>query len=497
MTTIANVSLPTISGSLGVSSDTGTWIITAFAVAVVLTVPLTGWLMQRFGVVRTFTVSVLAFTVASFLRGIARTCPASCSSVSCEAAFRPDDSGSQALLISIFPREKRGTALGIWSAMTLAAPIFGPVPGGFISDNYHWGWIFLINVPLGLITGFITWTMLKSRETPTRKILIDKMGLFLLTFWVFSLQTMLDLGKNRDWFQSPFITMLGIFAVVGFFAWLIWEWTEEQPAVDIRMFTRRNFCSAQRRCVSAMRCSSPTTCCFRSGCRRRWATPRPGRVLVAAPAGMIAVITTPLISRFKVDARIMATISFLSFAGSFMLRSAYPPDASFFVLALPLLLQGVAMTTLFVPLISIQLDGVPPERVPSATGISNFARITAGSFAASLVTTFWDRREALHQTRLAETASPFSQTFGEATGHLQAMGMSPAQALGSIGRLVVNQAYLLSSLDIFWLSGWLSLGLIGVVWFAQKAGAGRARRGGRVSNRVFRAPSETRRLPQE
>jgi DHA2 family multidrug resistance protein len=150
------------------------------------------------------------------------------------------------------------------------------------------------------------------------------------------------------------------------------------------------------------------------------------------------------------------------------LRSAYPPDASFFVLAAPLLLQGIAMTTLFVPLITIQLDGLAPERVPSATGLSNFARITAGSFAASLVTTYWDRREALHQTRLSEVASPFSQTFIDATGHLQTVGMSAVQALGTIGRSVINQAYLLSTLDIFWASGWLSLALIGIVWFARK-----------------------------
>jgi len=468
-TTIANVSLPTISGSLGVSSDTGTWIITAFAVANGVTVPLTGWLMQRFGVVRTFTVSVLAFTAASFLCGIAWSLPSL-------VAFRvlqgglsgPMIPGSQALLLAIFPSERRGTALGIWSAMTLAAPIFGPVLGGYISDNYHWGWIFLINVPLGLITGFITWSMLKSRETPTRKLPIDKMGLFLLTFWVFSLQTLLDLGKNRDWFQSPFISILGVFAVVGFFAWLIWEWTEEHPAVDVRMFTQRNFLlGTTALCLGyallfANNLLLPLWLQTQMGYTATWAG------LVAAPAGIIAVITTPLISRFKVDARIMATISFLSFAGSFLLRSAYPPDASFFVLAAPLLLQGIAMTTLFVPLITIQLDGLAPERVPSATGLSNFARITAGSFAASLVTTYWDRREALHQTRLSEAASPFSQTFIDAAGHLQTMGMSSVQALGAVGRSVINQAYLLSTLDIFWASGWLSLALIGIVWFARK-----------------------------
>jgi DHA2 family multidrug resistance protein len=221
-TTIANVSLPTISGSLGVSSDTGTWVITAFAVANGVTVPLTGWLMQRFGVVRTFTFAVLAFTFASLLCGIAWSLPSLVFFRVLQGGVSgPMIPGSQALLLAIFPSEKRGTALGIWSAMTLAAPIFGPVLGGYISDNYHWGWIFLINVPLGLLTGAITWTLLKSRETPTRKIPIDKVGLALLTFWVFSLQTFLDLGKDRDWFASPLITVLAILAVIGFAAWVI------------------------------------------------------------------------------------------------------------------------------------------------------------------------------------------------------------------------------------------------------------------------------------
>jgi DHA2 family multidrug resistance protein len=279
---------------------------------------------------------------------------------------------------------------------------------------------------------------------------------------------MLDLGKDRDWFSSPFITMLAIFAVLGFFAWLIWEWTEAHPAVDLSMFTRRNFMlGTTALCLGyallfANNLLLPLWLQTQMGYTATWAG------LVAAPAGIIAVITTPLISRFKVDARIMATISFLSFAGSFMLRSHYSPDASFLVLAAPLLLQGIAMTTLFVPLLTIQLDGLAPERVPSATGLSNFARITAGGFAASLVTTFWDRREALHQTRLAEVGSPFSQVFSEATGHLQALGMNSTQALGSIGRTVLNQAYLLSTLDIFWASGWISLALIGLVWFARR-----------------------------
>ncbi len=468
-TTIANVSLPTISGSLGVSTSAGTWVITAFAVANGVTVPLTGWLMQRFGVVRTFTFSVLAFTFASLLCGIAWSLPSLVVFRVLQGAVSgPMIPGSQALLISIFPSEKRGSALGIWSAMTLAAPIFGPVMGGYISDNFHWGWIFLINVPLGLVTGAIAWSMLKSRETATRKLTIDKVGLFLLVFWVFSLQTMLDLGKDRDWFADPLITVLAILSAIGFVAWVIWEWTDGQPAVDLSLFARRNFSlgvlalSLGYALLFANNLLLPLWLQTQMGYTATWAG------LVAAPAGIVAVITTPLISKFKIDARIMATISFLCFGASFLLRSRYTPDATFLTLAAPMLLQGIAMTTFFVPLLTILLDGIAPERVPSASGISNFARITAGSFAASLVTTYWDRREALHQTRLSEVASPYSPAFQQASGHMQDLGMSPLQALGSVGRTVVNQAYLLSSLDIFWASGWIALVLIGVVWFTRR-----------------------------
>src|SRR6201996_3963131 len=202
-TTIANVSIPTIAGYLGVSSDQGTWIITSFAVANGVSVPLTGWLMQRFGVVRTFVLSILLFTLASFLCGIAW-------SLSSLILFRvvqgavsgPMIPGSQALLLSLFPPEKKGTALAIWSMTTLVAPICGPILGGYISDNYPWEWIFLINVPVGLLCSAICWRFLRAHETPTRAQSIDRVGLVLLFVWIGALQVMLDQGKDLDWFSS-------------------------------------------------------------------------------------------------------------------------------------------------------------------------------------------------------------------------------------------------------------------------------------------------------
>ena len=467
--TIANVSLPTIAGNLGVSTDKGTWVITSFAVANGVTVPLTGWLMSRFGVVRTFTASVFAFTVASLLCGLAWNLPVLIGFRILQGAVSgPMIPGSQALLISIFPPHKRGTALSIWSMTTLSAPVLGPVMGGFISDNYYWGWIFFINVPVGLLAGLATWRHLAARETPTRKLPIDTVGLVLLAFWVFSLQTVLDLGKDRDWFNNPMIVVLTVCAVVGFAAWVLWELTDDHPAVDLSMFRSRNFLfGGVALCLGyallfANNLLLPLWLQEYLGYNATWAG------LVAAPAGLVAVAATPLVGRFKLDPRILATLSFVAFGASYLMRARYTPDSSFVVLAAPLLLQGLAMCLFFVPLLTITLDGIPPEKMPSASGISNFARITAGSFAASLVTTFWDRREALHQERLTEATTSYAPAFRGLMGQLQGQGMSSLQASGSVYRQVIGQAYLLSSVELFWLCGWMSLAMVVLVWFARR-----------------------------
>lgn len=166
--------------------------------------------------------------------------------------------------------------------------------------------------------------------------------------------------------------------------------------------------------------------------------------------------------------RWLASAAFLAFAVSYFMRSQYTPDASFWTLMFPLLLQGLAMSMFFVPLITISFDGLAPQRVPSASGISNFARITAGSFAASIVTTYWDRREALHQTRLSEVGTSYSPVYHQTIEQLQATGMSPLQAAGSVMQQVINQSYLLSSLELFWICGWMALGLIAVIWITRK-----------------------------
>jgi DHA2 family multidrug resistance protein len=471
-TTIANVSIPTISGNLGVSSDQGTWIITLFAMSNGVSVPLTGWLMGRYGVVKTFVVSVLLFTIASFLCGIAWDLPSLLAARILQGAVSgPMIPGSQALLISIFPPTKRATALGIWAITTLVAPICGPIMGGWISDNLVWRWIFLINLPIGAFCVLVCWRGLRTRETPTRRLPIDTVGFLLLAVWVGVLQVMLDTGKDADWFNSPMIVVEAIVSAVAFVAWLIWELTEKYPIVDLSLFRSKNFAlGVLVFCLSyalffGTNLLQPLWLQTQLGYIATWAG------LVAAPSGVVAVICAPLMARFgsKFDARITGSFALLAFALSFFMRSRLPFDASFGVLVIPMLVQGVAMSTFFVSMITIQLRDVSPAQTPAASGLSNFTRITAGGFAASLVTTFWDRREAVHQTQLSAAPTSHAAIWDQAYAALQGAGVGMQQAVGVLAHQIQVQAYTEAALDIFWAAGWLSLLMVPLIWLARRS----------------------------
>ena len=427
-----------------------------------VSVPLTGWLMQRYGVVKTFTASVLLFTVASFLCGVSW-------SLDSLVAFRvlqgvvsgPMIPGSQALLMSIFPPDRRGTALAIWSLTTLVAPSTGPILGGWLCDTYAWPWIFLINVPVGLLCAFLSWRGLAGRETPTRK----------LPVWVGALQIMLDTGKDADWFASPAIVALALVAGIGFVAWLIWELTEAHPIVDLSLFSRRNFSvGTLSLCLGyAIFFGNivllPLWLQTQLNYTATWAG------LVAAPSGVIAVLlTATLLPRtHHVDARLLASVAFIAFAVSFFQRSWLTPDTDLASLLVPMMVQGIALSIFFVASITVTMHGIPPQRMPAASGVSNFLRITAGSFAASLTTTLWDRREALHQTRLAEAATVYDPGLERALGTLGTAGIHQAQGLALATREMVSQAYAEASIDLFWLSGWLAVLMIPVIWLARRA----------------------------
>src|SRR6184192_3775838 len=221
---IANVSIPAISGDLGVSPDQGTWVITSFGVANAISLPLTGWLTRRYGQVRLFMVSVLLFVIVSFLCGLAPSIESLILLRVIQGAVAgPMIPVSQSLLLSSYPKEKAGTALAMWAITTLVAPIVGPLLGGWITDNISWPWIFYINVPVGIAAAAVTWVIYRRRETATVRLPIDTIGLALLVVWVGALQIMLDKGKDLDWFHSGQIVALAIVAMVGFSFFLVWE----------------------------------------------------------------------------------------------------------------------------------------------------------------------------------------------------------------------------------------------------------------------------------
>jgi DHA2 family multidrug resistance protein len=260
-TSIANVAIPTISGNLGVSVDEGTWVITVFAAANAVSIPLTGWLTQRIGQIKLFVGAILLFVLSSWLCGAAPTLPVLLAARVLQGVVAgPLIPLSQAILLSSWPKAKSSIALSLWAMTATVGPIAGPALGGWITDSYSWSWIFYINIPVGIFAAGITWMIYRTRETPTQKLPIDAVGLGLLITWVASLQIMLDKGKDLDWFLSPVIVVLAITAAISFAFFVVWELTEKNPIVDLRLFSQRNF-------LGGTAAISETWCCYPSGCR--------------------------------------------------------------------------------------------------------------------------------------------------------------------------------------------------------------------------------------
>ncbi|HWU84717.1 MAG TPA: DHA2 family efflux MFS transporter permease subunit [Rhodocyclaceae bacterium] len=472
---IANVSIPAIAGDFGVSASQGTWVITSFAVSNAIAVPLTGWLTQRFGMVRLFTTSIVLFVLASLLCGLAPN-------LGMLILFRviqglvagPMIPLSQTLLLQSYPKHKAGTALAMWSMTTLVAPVMGPLLGGWITDNMTWPWIFYINIPIGLIATSITWSIYRSRESATRKLPIDGVGLALLVIWVGALQIMLDKGKELDWFASSQIIALGLVSLVSFIAFLIWELTEEHPVVDLSLFAGRNFW------VGTLTLSLGYGVFFGNvvllplwlqqymGYTATWAG------IILAPVGLLAIFFSPIVGKNigRVDPRIFATVSFVVFALVLWMRSLFNTQADVTTLMIPTVIQGIAMAFFFIPLVSLTLSGLAPHRIPAASGLSNFARITAGAFGTSITTTLWDNRAAAHHVQLVESINYASPATQQTLNLLGAQGMTQQQSLTYLNRLVDQQAFMLSVNDIFAASAALFLLLVAVVWLARPAKSG-------------------------
>ena len=483
-TSIANVALTTIAGDFGVSPSQGTWIITSFGVANAIAVPLTGWLVQRVGQVRLFLGSVLLFVLSSLLCGAAVNLEtlliARCMQGMVAGPMIPL---SQALLLQCYPREKSGMAIAFWSMTTVLAPVMGPVLGGWLTDNISWPWIFYINVPVGLFAAWCSFVTLKGRETQRRNLRIDKIGLGLLVIWVGATQIMLDKGNELDWFNSTEIVGMAIVGGVAFTFFIIWELTEKYPIIDLTLFARRNFTTGTLAITLGYAAFFGNLVLIPMWLQRIMGYTATWAGLVTAPVGIFALILSPLVGRSmgRIDHRLLASVAFVIFALCAFWRASFSPDVAPWDIVATHLLQGVAIATFFIPLTAVILSDLEPHRIPSASGLYNFMRIMAGSFAASVWGSLWEDGAARHHAYLAENVTLFSAPTAQAVAGAQALGFSPQQSYGVIDAEVTKQAFILSATDLFWTSGLLFLCLAVLIWVsrpghrdAAPAGAGGA-----------------------
>jgi len=471
-TSIANVSIPAIAGDLGVSPDQGTWVITSFGVANAISLPLTGWLTRRYGQVRLFTTSVVLFVLASFLCGLAPSLQTLILFRVLQGAVAgPMIPLSQSLLLASYPQSKAGSALAIWAITTLVAPVVGPVLGGWITDNISWPWIFYINLPIGIAAGLATWIIYRHRETPTQRLPIDTVGLALLIVWVGALQVMLDQGKDLDWFSSTTVIVLALVAAIGFAFFLVWELTERHPIVDLTLFRRRNYWTSTLSISLGYGAYFGGVVLLPLWLQEYMGYTATLAGIALAPVGILAIALVPLVGRTvnRVDQRLYVTAAFLIFAAVNFLRARFDTDVSLATILVPTVIQGAGAAFFFVPLVSLSLSGLSPDRVPAASGLLNFCRITAGSFATSIVTTVWDRRATLHHSQLVDHLTAGSPVTGNALQALQGSGFASLQSQGLLNRIVDQQAFMRSADDIFYASAILFLALVAVIWLARPA----------------------------
>ncbi|MGC1182569.1 DHA2 family efflux MFS transporter permease subunit [Legionella sp.] len=467
---IANVAIPTIAGDLGVSPDNGTWVITSFAVSQAIMLPLTGWLARRFGEVRLFLYSTALFTLASVLCGLSENLPMLIFFRVIQGAVSgPMIPLSQSILLANYPPEKRGMATGIWAMTAVVGPIFGPIMGGIITDNYTWPWIFYINVPVGIFSVIFTMITLTGRETPTVKRPIDYIGLILLIIGIGCLQILLDKGYDLDWFHSNVIVTLGITSLISLSFLVIWLLTQCDPIIDLYLFRNRNFTIGVICLTAGFLVYFSNVVIFplwlqtQMGYTPTWAG------LAAAPVGILPFLLTPFVGNYmdRFDLRIMISFGFFVFLVTSYWQSNFYTDVGFLQLIEPRFIQGLGLAFFFTPLIAMILAEMQPEKMASALGLANFFRILGGSFGTSISVTIWNNREALHQSHLVEYINNYNPFSIQAIDQLKTLGISELKAYGVLYATVINQAFMLATNDIFRLSAWVFILLLGLIWLAK------------------------------
>jgi DHA2 family multidrug resistance protein len=468
--TIVNVSVPAISGSLGVSTSEGTWAISSYMLAAAIMQPLTGWIGRRFGEVRTFVTSILLFMVFSALCGLATSLPMLVGARLIQGLVSgPMMSVAQAILLRNYPIERRGMAIALWAMVIIIAPIFGPIIGGWITDNLSWPWLFYINLPVGAFAAAASWSILRHRESKKVKLPIDVVGLALLVIGVGSLQFMLDNGNERDWFGSPVIVIAALVSLISIAFLIPWELTDKHPVIDLHLFSRRNFrvgtavIGVSYFSLSGVNVIFPLWLQTTVGYTATWAG------LAVAPVGLLALVAAPIVGRNmnRLNLRLAASFAFCVFGAAIFWAATLNDTASFWQFASPRFMQGLGIAFFFLPLNQIMLSGIPPSDLASASGLSNFVRTMSGSIATAMTVFMWNRRTDYHHAVLTEHVRNSAGAWTEYQADLAGHGVSGSGAFQYVEHVITTQAMTLGVNDVFHVLAWSYLLLIPFIWLAK------------------------------
>jgi DHA2 family multidrug resistance protein len=464
-TSIANVALPYIGGGLGVSNDDSTWVLTSYLVSNAIVLPISGWLAVRFGRKRFFMTCLVIFTVSSLLCGMATTFPLLLLFRAMQGAggggLQPM---AQAILADTFPPEKRGMAFALYGITAVFAPTVGPTLGGWITFNYSWRWIFLINLPVGLLTLALVFRLIEDPPYLSRLkaagVKLDYIGIGLLALGVGALQVILDRGEEDDWFGSHIILTLAIVSAVCLISLVIWEWFNKHPIIEVRLFKNFNYLSSNLMMFNfgILLFSSLVMMPLYLQTLLGYTAELAGFVL--SGGGLVVVLAMPVVGQLttKVQVRYIIAFGWLALAIA-MYYSTQRIDLtiSFVSAAWLRVAQVVGIGFLFVPITLAAYIGMPAEKSNAVAGMVNFMRNMGSSVGTSIVTTLIDRRSEYHQSVLVSHTTPGSQSFQNLVDGAKQLyihsGMSPPDALhkayASIYQMVQAQAATLAYIDTF------------------------------------------------
>lgn len=414
-TSVVNVSLGHIRGSLSAGLDESTWTITAYLVSNAIIIPLTGWLSRLFGRKRYLIGSVVLFTFSSFMCGSSTT-------LNMLVFFRIiqgiGGGGLQplslAILLETFPPAEYGMAMALFGVGIMVGPIVGPVLGGWITDNWSWHWIFYINIPIGIISILMIMLFIKDPSYLKRaRERIDYWGVGLIVVGIGCLQVVLDKGQREDWFSSTLITRLAVISFVALVTFIILELKRKDPVLNLREFKDPSFASANTIQFVAFFVLFGSIILLPLFCQQLMGYNAFLAGLALAPGGLVTLICMPIVGRLvtKISPKAILFFGLLILAYSALLMSRFNLSLDFEIIAFSRIVMGLAMSMIFIPLASMAFVTIPKEDLGNATSIFNLLRNIAGSFGVAFMTTLLARRAQFHQFRFSESLNPFDARY--------------------------------------------------------------------------------------